>query len=132
MNKIDIQGTPKTPTVEFDVESGVLTLKGRSIPENSIEFYYPLIEWIDEYALQPADKTIVNIQLEYFNTSSSKCLVEIFRRLEKLQKDGKPAAIRWYYEEEDEDMQESGEDFKEIIKLPIKMILVEDKGETDN
>lgn len=132
MNSFYLEPTPKTPKISFNVEDGSFEISGRSIPENSIEFYKPVLEWLDEYIPSSNGETNLDVKLEYFNTSSSKCLVEIFRRLEKLQKEGKSAAIRWYYEEEDEDMQESGEDFKEIIKLPIKMILVEDKGEADD
>lgn len=129
MNSFYLEPTPKTPKISFNVEDGSFEISGRSIPENSIEFYKPVLEWLDEYVVASNGETNLDVKLEYFNTSSSKCLVEIFRRLEKLKKEGKDAAISWYYEEEDEDMQESGEDFKEIIKLPIKMIMVEDKEE---
>ena len=79
METIIIEGTPKTPSVNFDSTSGILHLKGRSIPENSIEFYKPLVEWLDAYSGKPQPKTAVNIQLEYFNTSSSKCLLDLFK-----------------------------------------------------
>ena len=78
MGKISIDGTSKTPTVLFDSENGVMELKGRSIPENSIEFYKPIVESLDDYAKGPKDKTKVEIQLEYFNTSSSKCILDLF------------------------------------------------------
>lgn len=130
MNSFYLEPTPKTPKISFNIEDGSFEISGRSIPENSIEFYKPVLEWLDEYINASNGETNLDVKLEYFNTSSSKCLVEIFRRLEKLKKEGKPAAIRWYYEQEDEDMQESGEDFKEIIKLPIKMIMVEDKEDS--
>lgn len=129
MNSFYLEPTPKTPKISFNVEDGSFEISGRSIPENSIEFYKPVLEWLDEYVTASNGETNLDVKLEYFNTSSSKCLVEIFRRLEKLKKEGKDAAISWYYEQEDEDMQESGEDFREIIKLPIKMIKVEDKEE---
>jgi hypothetical protein len=64
---------------------------------------------------------VLDVKLEYFNTSSSKCLVEIFRKLEQLQDSGKNVLINWFYEEDDEDMQESGEDFQEIIDIKIVM-----------
>ena len=73
MEPIIIEGTPKTPTVKFDSSEGVFEIKGRSIPENSIEFYKPLVDALDKYAGSPKSATNVNIQLEYFNTSSSKC-----------------------------------------------------------
>lgn len=125
METIIIEGTPKTPSVNFDSTSGILQLKGRSIPENSIEFYKPLVEWLDEYAARPQAKTAVNIQLEYFNTSSSKCLLDLFKKLESMHKGGSDIMIKWYYEEDDEDMLEAGEDYQSIINIPFKMIEVE-------
>jgi hypothetical protein len=127
MTSINIEGSPKTPTVNFNNESGVLSIKGRSIPENSIEFYKPLIDWIDNYSAKPLDKTTVNIQLEYFNTSSSKCILDVFKKLENINKVGKDIIVNWYYESDDEDMLEAGEDYQAIIDLPFKMIDIEDK-----
>ena len=86
MDKITIEGTSKTPTIIFDSETGLLELKGRSIPENSIEFYKPVVESLDKYAIDPQDKTSVNIHLEYFNTSSSKCILDLFKKLEAIHK----------------------------------------------
>lgn len=126
MESIVIEGTPKTPSVNFDSGSGVLQLRGRSIPENSIEFYKPLVEWLDEYAGKPQSKTAVNIQLEYFNTSSSKCLLDLFKKLEIMHKNGSDILVKWYYEEDDEDMLEAGEDYQSIVNVPFKMIEIED------
>lgn len=126
MGKIAIEGTSKTPTIIFNEEEGLLELKGRSIPENSIEFYKPLSEALDEYSKAPKDTTKVNIQLEYFNTSSSKCILDIFKKLEAIKLSGKDVVINWYYEEDDEDMLEAGEDYEAIIKVPFKMIETEE------
>lgn len=122
MESISIEGTPKTPTAKFDVDKGVIEIKGRSIPENSIEFYKPLIDWLDEYAKNPQKHTEVNVQLEYFNTSSSKCLLDIFKKLEAIHKSPQhDVIINWYYEEDDEDMLEAGEDYESIIRVPFKI-----------
>ena len=86
MEPIIIEGTPKTPTVKFDANEGVFEIKGRSIPENSVEFYKPLVDWLDRYKESPLLKTVVDIRLEYFNTSSSKCILDIFKRLENIHK----------------------------------------------
>ena len=83
MEDLSLEGTAKTPTVDFK-SAGELLIKGRSIPENSIEFYKPLIEWISNYSENPKENTLVNIQLEYFNTSSSKCILDVFKKLESL------------------------------------------------
>jgi hypothetical protein len=124
MENINIEGTPKTPAVKFDKDNGVLEIRGRSIPENSIEFYKPLIDWIDAYGKSPKSETHVNIKLEYFNTSSSKCILDVFKKLETVS--GTNMTINWYYEQDDEDMLEAGEDYQAIISIPFKMIEVEE------
>jgi len=122
MEPIHIEGTPKTPLIKFDAESGTLVVKGRSIPENSIEFYKPLVDWLEDYSKNPLKKTIVNIQLEYFNTSSSKCILDVFKKLEVIYKAKNDIMVNWYYEEDDEDMLEAGEDYESIIRVPFKMV----------
>ena len=122
MEPIIIEGTPKTPSIKFDAKDGVFEIKGRSIPENSVEFYKPLNEWLDQYMQTPLDKTVVNIRLEYFNTSSSKCILDVFKRLEAIHRSKHDVVINWFYEEDDEDMLEAGEDYDSIIKVPFKMI----------
>ena len=126
MDPIIIEGTPKTPTVNFDATTGKIEIKGRSIPENSIEFYKPLVDWLDEYGKNPLEKTLVNVQLEYFNTSSSKCILDVFKKLEAIHKSNHDVLINWYYEEDDEDMLEAGEDYESIIRVPFKMIEIVD------
>ncbi|MBW8051095.1 MAG: DUF1987 domain-containing protein [Cytophagales bacterium] len=128
MEKISIKATSKTPQVEFDPDSGVLAITGRSIPENSVDFYKPILEWLDDYTKIAKDKkqTVFKFKLEYFNTSSSKCILDIFRRLEKLYTDEVNIAIKWYYEEDDEDMYESGEDFKEIMDIPVELVEIKE------
>ena len=126
MEPILIEGTPKTPSVKFDSEKGVIEIKGRSIPENSIEFYKPLVDWLEYYAKSPLKKTLVNVQLEYFNTSSSKCILDVFKKLEAIHKANHDVVINWFYEEDDEDMLEAGEDYESIIRVPFKMIEIGD------
>jgi len=125
-DKVSIEGTPKTPTITFDLQKGFLEIKGRSIPENSIEFYKPLTEWLEKYGSKPQTATNVNIQLEYFNTSSSKCILDVFKKLEGIHKGGSQTVINWYYEQDDEDMLEAGEDYQAIINVPFKMIKIEE------
>jgi hypothetical protein len=122
MKPIIIEGTPKTPSVKFDSDEGVFEIKGRSIPENSVEFYKPLVDWLDSYKESPLTKTVVDIRLEYFNTSSSKCILDVFKKLESIHKAKNDVEVNWYYEEDDEDMLEAGEDYESIIRVPFKMI----------
>jgi len=124
MEKYTIEGSPKTPNINFDLIGGILEIKGRSIPENSIEFYKPLIEALESYSSAVKPITTVNIQLEYFNTSSSKCILDVFKKLEGINKAGSAVTIHWHYEEDDEDMLEAGEDYQAIINVPFKMVMV--------
>lgn len=127
MNKLEIQGTAKTPTITSDSTTGIIEIKGRSIPENAIDFFKTIVDWLDEYSQVAKENTEANIQLEYFNTSSSKCILDIFKKLEGINKqDGKNVVINWYYEEDDEDMLEAGEDYQSILKIPFKMIEIEE------
>ncbi len=127
MENFFLEGTNKTPQLDFNANEGRFLIAGRSIPENSIEFYKPLFEWLDNYVSKAKSNTILDVKLEYFNTSSSKCLVEIFRKLEALQQKNDNVLINWFYEEDDEDMQESGEDFQEIIDVKIVLNQMEEE-----
>jgi hypothetical protein len=84
------------------------------------------VDWLEEYGKGPAALTKVNIQLEYFNTSSSKCILDVFKKLEAIYKAKNEVIINWYYEEDDEDMLEAGEDYESIIRVPFKMIEIVD------
>jgi hypothetical protein len=126
MTNILLDGSAKTPTVHFDGTTGQLELRGRSIPENSIEFYRPLIDWIDNYSKAPQPATKLRVQLEYFNTSSSKCILDLFKKLEAVRSSGNEVMVFWHYEPDDEDMLEAGEDYQAIINIPFKMVQIEE------
>jgi hypothetical protein len=121
MEKYTIEGSPKTPNINFDLIGGILEIKGRSIPENALDFYKPLIEWMGEWVKASPAKTEFHVHLEYFNTSSSKCLLDLFRKLEPL---GDNATVLWHYESDDEDMLEAGEDYEAILSVPFRMVKV--------
>ncbi len=126
MEKLHIEGSAKTPSVSFDGQAGVLEMRGRSIPENSIEFFQPLIDWVDTYGATPNTKTQVDMKLEYFNTSSSKCILDLFKRLEKINNNDSEVIINWYYETDDEDMEEAGEDYAAIVGLDFKILEIDE------
>ena len=122
MDKLIIEPGIKTPHITFDASNGSLEIKGKSIPENSIEFYKPVYDWLDAYTAQPKDQTLLTVQLEYFNTSSSKCLLDLFRKLENIHTSGKGKVnVKWLYEEDDEDIMEAGDDYQTIVKLPFSI-----------
>lgn len=122
MEPISIPGTLKTPSISSDGTTGLIEIKGRSNPENSAQFYKPLIQWVEEYSNNPTAKTIINIQLEHFNTSSSKCILDVFKKLEPIKKANLDIMVNWYYEEDDEEMLEAGETYGTMTVIPFKMI----------
>ena len=123
MGIFSAEQSAKTPFIEFDPASGIFTMKGKSIPENTALFYKPLFEWLNAYAETPAKTTTVNIQMDYFNTSSAKIFADIFHLLEKLQESGKSeVVVNWQYNEDDDDMLEAGEDYKSITKVTFNFV----------
>jgi hypothetical protein len=121
---LNVAPTSNTPLIEFDTENGVLTISGKSIAEDSHEFYKPLIDALKEYKAKPCLQTTVNLKLVYFNTSSSKSILDVLRLIESL-KENSEVTINWFYEKEDEDMLEVGEYYCEIVNLPFRMVEVD-------
>lgn len=113
------QGTDNTPSIDFDPVSGNLEISGKSIPEDSMGFYKPVIAWLNEYVSQPAEHTVFSFKLEYFNTSSSKILLDLFYILETISN---TMRLDWYCDETDEDLEESATDFDEVLNFDINII----------
>ncbi|MBQ5453523.1 MAG: DUF1987 domain-containing protein [Bacteroidales bacterium] len=115
--------TIDTPRVVLDAESGVFEISQMSLPEDAVDFYAPIINWLMEYSENPQKETVFNMKLEYFNTASSKQLIQILLLLGNLK--GKTdIKVNWYYKEIDEDMQALGEEYSQIINLPFNLIPV--------
>lgn len=100
----------KTPKITADADSGRISIEGICVPENSFDFFEPLKEWIDEYCKSPASSTIFEVRLEYFNTSTSLILLQLFKLFLPLHKNQKVQII-WFYDEDDLDMREAGEEY---------------------
>ena len=124
MEKYQNAGSPITPFISLDPESGTLEIIGRSIPENPIEFYAPLNNALDKYAISPMPVTQVTLKLEYYNSSSSKCLLEIFKKLEEIRKSGPDIKINWLYDEQDDGMLSAGEDYQAMLDLTFVLVPV--------
>jgi len=117
MNSLEITESKSTPKIDFNIESHIHNIKGESYPENSSTFYEPIIEWIENY-LEEVDtqKIVFNIELIYFNSSSSRVLMDIFDMLDEACGEGKNIIVNWFYDEEDEALEEYGEEFAEDIE----------------
>lgn len=114
MNNLLIESTKKTPEVSFN-KDGRLKISGRSIPEDPTQFYDQLFEWMYFFCQEPANITTLDIELEYFNSGSSKAILHILRALVDLTKKGMRLSINWYYEEGDDDLMERGEYYESIL-----------------
>ena len=122
METIKIQGTEDTPKIILDSENEVMEISGRSLPEDVSSFYEPVINWLNEYAEKPNKKTVLNFKLTYFNTASSKLLLDILMKLEEMHEKGHDVLIRWHYPEDDEDMEEAGEEYADIVDVPFEQV----------
>jgi len=118
MKDLHLEKTIKTPYIHFNAINGHLVIEGRSIPEDAYSFYTPVYRWLERFNQECKEDTLVEFKLEYFNTSSSKCILEILKILEKRKVS--KVDIKWFYEEDDEDMLDSGKDYKHLLSLPIQ------------
>src|SRR4051812_8360184 len=112
MEVLHLKGTEETPHIILDKKKGVFEISGRSLPEDAVGFYKPVIRWMNEYTSSPNPVTELIFKLEYFNTASSKLILDLLSTLEKTNN----ASIHWYFNEDDEDMEEAGEDFSQLVK----------------
>ncbi len=115
--------TVDTPKVLLDAGKGIFEIAQMSLPEDAVDFYAPVLEWFTNYSKNPNPKTVFDMKLEYFNTASSKQLIQILLMLQGL-KERSEIVINWYYKEIDEDMQSLGEEYSQIINLPFNLIPV--------
>ncbi len=120
------------PGIILDRNSGKFEISGKTCPEDAVEFYDPVFNWLDEYANDPIDETVFNFRLTYFNTVSSKIIMMIMFRLEELAEDGHNVRIKWFYPEDDEDIEEAGADYKGMLNIDFEMIAYEDEEKSDD
>jgi hypothetical protein len=121
MDNLLIESTKKTPDVAFNTD-GRMRISGRSIPEDASRFYDELFEWVNLYIKSAAESTTIDIELEYFNSGSSKALLHILRALSEIVKNGNKLTINWYYEEGDDDIMERGEYYESILEIKFNFI----------
>jgi len=114
MEPINIEGTEDKPNIILNADREHFEITGRSFPENAIDFYWPIIDWLNEYSKNPNPTTHFVLKFEYYNTATVKQIFKILSILENLAKSNK-VTISWYYKGEDMDMLRSGQEFSELI-----------------
>lgn len=118
-----VHGAYFIPSVNFEVATGHCEIAGESYLEETTKFYTPIFEWIKEYTETIKKPIVFDFKLIYFNTSSSKCLVDILDMLKKYQKNGGDVTVNWFYQDTEEELEEV-EDFimetgLDINKIPV-------------
>lgn len=125
MDALYLEGTSDCPGVILDKEKKIFKFTGKSLPEDVISFYEPIIKWLEKYAKDPLEKTTLEIILEYFNTASSKIMLDIFMVLEEIQENGSEVEVNWHYADYDEDMEEAGIEYSEMVEVKFNHILID-------
>ena len=115
MKSLLIARTTETPRVDFNSNSGLLKIEGRSWPEDVAPFYNPLVQWFQEYAKNPRSQTDFYVTLEYFNSATSKMIYKLFLILTNIANSGSKVTIHWCYQDDDEEMLEVGEEYRAAI-----------------
>lgn len=113
-----------TPEVHLNYENGTLAISGRSLPEDAAEFYAPIYEWFQDYVDDPKEETVLNIHLEYVNSSSVKRIFAILCLLEEIEPYQNTILVKWSYNRGDELMKEKGEEFDDYLEVAFEMIAV--------
>lgn len=124
MEILHIEATEDSPEIILDQEKEIFEISGRSLPEDVNTFYEPVIEWIEEYTKNPNPRTIFKFRFSYFNTASSKIILDILTLFEEMIDAKHNVKVRWYYLESDEDMRDAGEEYAEMVEVPFEFIIV--------
>lgn len=122
MDLVYIEDTQDTPEIKLNPENGHLEFYGRSYPDDAKAIFNPILEWLEGYINSPKEETVADFKFTYFNTASSKMILEILDRLAKINENGKKITINWHYKEIDEDMLEAGEEYSDIVELPFNYL----------
>jgi len=122
MENLYIASTESTPLIDFNLETGVLILEGKSVPTETEDFYKPVLDWLDQYIQSPSSSTKLILKLEYFNIASSKKFLFVLYKLNELVEKGIDVTTNWLYHEDEDDMLEVGQDFELMVKIPFKFV----------
>jgi hypothetical protein len=125
MEGLRIEGGKSSPEVDFDPDSGILRIAGESFPENAAKFYAPVMDWVARFLREGATpKATLMLQIVYFNSSTSKVLMNLFQLAEEARAGGREVSVRWICDAENETAIECGEEFREELRnLPFEIVV---------
>jgi len=120
METLKIEATDDSPQVLLDQEDNQFEISGKSLPEDVVDFFQPVMDWITSYKEKPNARTEFNLKMIYFNTASSKQIMDVLMILEEMVEEGHEVVIRWHSKQSDEDMQEAGKEYEEMLEIPFE------------
>jgi hypothetical protein len=116
------QSNRSLPDIHFNATSGNLSISGRCVTENALTLFTPLITWLDEFVANRPSSVTLDINLEYLNSSSVMWMAKIVRNVDALRAQGSSVSITWHYEEDDEDMMDTGLNIKDTFGIDMELI----------
>ncbi|PLX04904.1 MAG: hypothetical protein C0594_08535 [Marinilabiliales bacterium] len=122
METLTIEQTELSPKVLFNAETGKLLIQGKSFMENTIAFYSTLESWLDDYMKAPYEKTVLQIYLSYYNSSTFREILSILMKLSQLQNQGNNVLIEWAYDKKDTLALKKGKELAMLMKLSFEYI----------
>jgi hypothetical protein len=127
METLHIKPTEDVPEVILNQENEIFEISGMSLPEDVNSFYEPVLNWIKVYTRNPNPMTVFNFRFTYFNTATSKIILDILTILEEMVEAGHNVVVRWHFAERDQDMLEAGEEFSEMVEVPFELVTYKKK-----
>ena len=122
MTNIELSATASTPSVITDCAAGTMEMRGDSYPENSFEFFAPLVEWVQNHLKTPAAPLRLELYLLYLNTSSVRAMMDIFELLEDAHDSSHVVSVQWFYDQDNDRIAELAEEFKEDCTFPFDIL----------
>ena len=125
IENLELTAATDTPLISFNAQNGKFLVSGMSRPEDVTKIYNPVIDWINNYAQNPAPETTVDFKYAYFNTASARKIYEVLAAFDEINSSGKSKVIiNWHYDEPDIDMKMAGEEYDELLELNLNFICV--------
>lgn len=122
METLRLEQTDDSPFVMLDKENNRFEISGKSLPEDVVDFYQPILDWLNSYRSEPNSNTEFSFKLIYFNTASSKLILDILMTFEEMVEEGHNVLIKWLSLKSDEDMQEAGKEYEEMVDVPFEHV----------
>ena len=107
--------------IDFNTSTGIFKISGKALPENAHEFFKPIEDWVNEYVEDPLDSTVVEMQIDYFNSAATRYIFNLLMCFEEIVENGKEAKVVWFYKPNDDMIEAKGEEFESILEIPFEM-----------